>query len=152
VSGVANGKNYCGKFERVLDKELSESLALFIFYSTAIFFPLSLATPALHDSPLLLPKGEINSRGKKLMEKIKNIRKYYLSEFIFNDKVCDITFNIIDINTVKNEITVAVSKQGKVSVCTFELKTDNEQCWFFEYGVMQDKISVDDFEQIEEDF
>ena len=77
-------------------------------------------------------------------------RRYYLSEFSLYDGNHFVTFNIVDINTVKQEITVAVTNEGKISVCLFDLKSDNERL-FFEYGLYQKEIAVDDFEQIEED-
>ena len=73
----------------------------------------------------------------------------YLSEFSFFDGDHFITFNIVDVDTVKNEITVAVSNEGKVSVCSFDLKSSDKGL-HFEYGVMLEKIAVDDFEGVEE--
>lgn len=43
-------------------------------------------------------------------------KKYYLSEFQLFDGVELIIFNIVDINTEGNEITVAVTDRGKISV------------------------------------
>jgi len=37
---------------------------------------------------------------------------------------------IVGIDTARNGITVAVSNQGKISVCTFDLKTDGERFFF----------------------
>jgi hypothetical protein len=121
-----------------------------------------------------VPKGKIKFGGKsKMKEMSQNYRRYYLSEFSLYDGTHFITFNIVDFNTVKNEITVAVSNEGRISVCTFDLKSDgNERLlattnnllardarrseqtgdmpWrgtglYFEYGVMCEKIAVDDF-------
>ena len=75
-------------------------------------------------------------------------RRYYLSEFSLYDGDHFVTFNIVDINAVKNEITVAVSNQGKISVCTFDLKLDGERL-YFEYGVTSEKIAIDDFDAVE---
>ena len=85
-----------------------------------------------------------------MKEKEEVSRRYYLSEFSLYD--CDrfITFNIVDVNTVKNEITVAVSDEGRISVCCFDLKEDGGRL-FFEYGFMCEKIAIDAFEHIEED-
>jgi major membrane immunogen (membrane-anchored lipoprotein) len=80
----------------------------------------------------------------------QNYRKYYLSEFSLYDGDHFITFNIVDINTDKNEITVAISNEGKISVCTFDLKSDGKRL-YFEYGVMCEKIAVDGFEHIKGD-
>lgn len=51
-------------------------------------------------------------------------KKLYLSEFEFFDGDEFITFNIVDINTDRNLITVAVTNQGKISVITYDLLTD----------------------------
>jgi len=75
-------------------------------------------------------------------------RRYYLSEFSFYDGEHSVTFNIVGIDTEMKEITVAVTDQGKISVCAFDLMSDGERL-FFEYGLYQEKIAVDDFEQIE---
>jgi len=88
---------------------------------------------------------------KEIFEKIsQDYRKYYLSEFSFDDEQRNITFNIVCIDSVKNEITVAISSEGKISICSFELKLDEQHCLFFEYGLFQNKISVEDFELFEE--
>ena len=61
---------------------------------------------------------------KKVQEKTE-IRKYYLSEFQLYDGEAFVTFNIVAIDTSKNEITVAVSNRGGISVSTYDLLTDN---------------------------
>jgi hypothetical protein len=76
-------------------------------------------------------------------------RKYYLSEFVFYDGDHDVTFNIVEIDTDKKEITVAITDEGKISVRDFDLKSDNGRL-FFEYGIMLNEIAVDNFEQIKE--
>lgn len=43
-------------------------------------------------------------------------KQYQLSEFQFYDGEEFITFNLIDINTEKKEITVAVTDRGRISV------------------------------------
>ncbi|MFA6780406.1 MAG: hypothetical protein WCU80_11605 [Paludibacteraceae bacterium] len=84
------------------------------------------------------------------VSKITDFRKkYYLSEFQLFDGEDFITFNIVDINTERNEITVAVTDRGKISVITYDLKRDGDR-FYFEYGVMCDKIKVDDFEEADE--
>lgn len=80
-------------------------------------------------------------------EDLGNFKKYYLNEFEYYDGECFITFNIVGIDTTRNEITVAVSNQGKISVCTFDLKTDGER-FFFEYGPMFENIDLNDFEEV----
>lgn len=74
-------------------------------------------------------------------------RKYYLSEFELYDGETFITFNIVAIDTVKNEITVAVTDRGKISVVTFDLRTDKNGNTYFEYGCMFEKVCLDDFEE-----
>ena len=81
---------------------------------------------------------------KKVQEK-PEIRKYYLSEFQLYDGEAFVTFNIVAIDTSKNEITVAVSNRGGISVITYDLLTDNNG-FFFEYGVDYRKININDFE------
>ena len=84
------------------------------------------------------------------MENQVSNRRYYLSEFSLYDGDRFVTFNIVDINTDKNEITVAVTNEGRISVCTFDLMSEDKGS-YFEYGVTYQKIAVDDFEQIEEE-
>ena len=76
-------------------------------------------------------------------------KKYYLSEFQLFDGEEFITFNIVDINTERNEITVAVTNRGKISVITYALKRNGDR-FYFEYGVMCDSINVDDFAEVNE--
>lgn len=75
----------------------------------------------------------------------QNYRRYYLSEFELYDNNHFITFNIVDINTDKNKITVAITNEGKISVCTYDLCRDGER-FFFEYGLYGKQISVEDFD------
>ncbi len=75
-------------------------------------------------------------------------KNYQLSEFQFFDGEENIIFNLIDIDTEKKEITVAVSNRGKVSVRTFDLLEDEGRL-YFEYGVMYDQIDIDDFEEVD---
>lgn len=60
-------------------------------------------------------------------------KRLYLSEFEFYDGEDFIKFNIVDINTTANNITVAVTNRGKISVITYELKRDGDRL-YFEYG------------------
>ena len=83
---------------------------------------------------------------KKKIEKSMEFRKYYLSEFQLYDGEVYVTFNIVAINTDKNEITVAISNRGRISVTTYDLLTDNNGSFYFEYGVDYEKINVSDFE------
>ena len=87
------------------------------------------------------------------MENQLEIRNYYIpsvlrrSEFEWFDGDNFVTFNIIDIYA--DRITVAITNEGKISVCEFDLKLDGRR-FFFEYGVMQKQIAVDDFEQVKD--
>ena len=82
---------------------------------------------------------------QKKIEKSMEFKKYYLSEFQFYDGEVFITFNIVSIDTNKNEITVAISNRGRISVTTYDLLTDGNG-YFFEYGVDYEKININDFE------
>jgi hypothetical protein len=80
------------------------------------------------------------------IEKSMEFRKYYLSEFQLHDGEVFITFNIVAIDTNKNEITVAISNRGRISVTTYDLLTDSNGFLYFEYGIDYEKINIDDFE------
>ena len=85
---------------------------------------------------------------QKKIEKSMEFKKYYLSEFQLYDGEVYVTFNIVAINTEKNEITVAISNRGRISVTTYDLLTDNNGSFYFEYGVDYEKINVSDFEGV----
>ena len=84
-------------------------------------------------------------KKQKKVEKSMVFKKYYFSEFQLHDGEVFITFNIVAIDTSKNEITVAVSNRGRISVTTYDLLTDNNGSFYFEYGVGYEKINVSDF-------
>ena len=86
-------------------------------------------------------------KKQKKNEKSMEFKKYYLSEFQLYDGEVYVTFNIVAINTDKNEITVAISNIGRISVTTYDLLTDNNGS-FFEYGINYEKIHVNDFEGV----
>ena len=85
-------------------------------------------------------------KKQKKIEKTMEFKKYYLTEFQFHDGEVFITFNIVAIDTSKNEITVAVSNRGRISVTTYDLLTDSNGFLYFEYGIDYEKINIDDFE------
>ena len=85
---------------------------------------------------------------QKKVEKSMEFKKYYLSEFQLYDGEVYVTFNIVAIDTNKNEITVAISNRGRISVTTYDLLTDNNGSFYFEYGVDYGKINVSDFEGV----
>ena len=76
------------------------------------------------------------------------IKNYYLKEFSLFDGEYDVTFNILDVNTDKMTITVAVTKAGKIFVTEYDLKRDREQDLYFQQGIENTKVNVNDFETI----
>ena len=75
--------------------------------------------------------------------------KFYMQEFQFFDGESIIRFNIVDLNEDKQEIYVAITRQGKISVVTYSLLHD-ENGWYFEYGPSYEKIQIDDFEEVDD--
>lgn len=75
--------------------------------------------------------------------------KFYLHEFKIHDGETWITFNIVDLNELKNEISVAVTNRGKITVVTYDLYQD-ENGYYFEYGCEYTKININDFKEIKE--
>lgn len=77
------------------------------------------------------------------------VRKYYLSEFSYDDGEYEITFNIVDISFVYETITVAITRAGRIGQDTFPLLRDKDGKLYFEYGLFfENKISLDDFEKV----
>ena len=74
-------------------------------------------------------------------------RKYYLSEFELYDGEAFITFNIVGIDLDRNEVQVAVTDRGRISVITYDLLTDKDGRLYFEFGVMFKRVHLDDFEE-----
>lgn len=74
-------------------------------------------------------------------------RKYYLSEFELYDGEAFITFNIVGIDLDRNEVQVAVTDRGRISVVTYDLLTDKNGRLYFEYGVMFERVYLDEFEE-----
>ena len=80
------------------------------------------------------------------------IKKYYLSEFSYDDGEYEIIFNILDLNFVYKTITVAITRAGRISQDTFPLLRDKDGKLYFEYGKFyENKIMLDDFEEVEYD-
>ena len=89
--------------------------------------------------------------GIKLQNKRRNTmkNKFYLKEFEYFDGESFVKFNIVALYGEKN-ITLAVSKQGKVTVSEYDLHTD-ENGLYFEYGIAgREHIYIEDFEEITE--
>ena len=55
-----------------------------------------------------------------------------------------ITFDLIEIDDEKREVTVAVSDTRRISVKTFDLLFDGNRR-YFEYGKIKKKIYIDEF-------
>lgn len=72
-------------------------------------------------------------------------------EYEFFDGDHFITFDIVEINDDSETVLVAISNQGRIIQDTFDLLEDealDEICEnrYFEYGLYQDKIYINDFE------
>ena len=81
------------------------------------------------------------------VSQIPEFKRYYLSEFELYDGEEFVTFNIVGIDAAKNEIRIAVTNRGKISVITYDLLTDKNGRLYFEYGAMYTRIYPDDFEE-----
>ena len=75
--------------------------------------------------------------------------RFYMKEFQSHDGECYVTFNIVDLNELKNEISVAITREGKISVVTYPLLSDKNG-YYFEYGCEYTKLAVDDFKEVSE--
>ena len=84
---------------------------------------------------------------KNNVSRFTEFRKYYLSEFEWFDGEDYITFNLTDVDLEKGEVQVAVTDRGKISVVTYDLMTDKTGRLYFEYGVMFERMYLDDFEE-----
>ena len=79
-------------------------------------------------------------------------RKFYLSEFSYFDGEYEITFNILDVDFERKTITVVISRCGKITQDTFDLIRNSHGKLYFEYGMFyENKIKLDDFEEVNED-
>ena len=58
-----------------------------------------------------------------------------------------VTFDILSVNAEKQEVEVAITNRGKITVTTFEILTDEIGELYFEYGCMYDRIYLNDFEE-----
>ena len=58
------------------------------------------------------------------VSQIPEFKRYYLSEFELYNSEEFITFNIVGIDAAKNEIQIAVTNRGKISVITYDLLKD----------------------------
>ncbi len=86
---------------------------------------------------------------KNQVQSQEDSRKYYLSEFSYDDGEYEITFNIVDIDFYRQTITVAITRAGKITQDTFPLIRDKDGKLYFEFGKFyENKISLDDFEKV----
>ncbi len=77
------------------------------------------------------------------------VRKYFLSEFSYDDGEYEITFNIVDVDFDYETITVAITRAGKIMQDTFSLLRDKNGKLYFKFGKFyENKISLDDFEKV----
>lgn len=73
--------------------------------------------------------------------------KYYMKEYRHFNGDYNVIFNLVEVNTDDDTVTVIVNNLGKITQRTFELKEENG--WlYFEYGVMNEQIFIDDFVRI----
>ena len=84
---------------------------------------------------------------KTKVSNFTEFRKYYLSEFELYDGEAFITFNIVGIDLDRNEVQVAVTDRGRISVVTYDLLTDKNDRLYFEYGVIFERVYLDEFEE-----
>lgn len=84
---------------------------------------------------------------KTKVSNFTEFRKYYLSEFELYDGEAFITFNIVGIDLDRNEVQVAVTDRGRISVVAYDLSTDKNGRLYFEYGVMFERVYLDEFEE-----
>ena len=53
-------------------------------------------------------------------------KKYYLSEFSYDDGEFEITFNIVDVDFLRQTVTVAISRCGHIKQDTIALLRDKD--------------------------
>ncbi len=86
---------------------------------------------------------------KNQVQSQEDSRKYFLSEFSYDDGEYEITFNIIDVNFALETITVAITRAGKITQDTFPLLRDKDGNLYFEFGKFYEtKISLEDFKKV----
>jgi|GEM_PF-1373718 len=93
---------------------------------------------------------EVNSTEieNSILLNFANPKDRFMNEHIHHDGENFITFNIVEINTVKSEILVAVSNIGHINPKAFDLFLSSKG-YYFEYGIMLDKIYLDNFINME---
>ncbi len=76
--------------------------------------------------------------------------EYYMKEYWHFNGDYNIIFNLIEVDTENMTATVAINNLGKLTQQTVELRVEKGKL-YFEYGVMNEKIFIDDFETVEGD-
>lgn len=74
--------------------------------------------------------------------------EFYMKEYRHFNGDYNVIFNLIEVNTDNHIVTVAINNLGKITQKTVELRTENDAL-YFEYGVMNNKIYIDDFVNVE---
>ena len=69
----------------------------------------------------------------------RNLRNDYYNGESF------VYFDIVQVDTENDNITVMISHQGKLTMRTFELLVDEDEDVFFEYGPCFEKIYLEQF-------
>lgn len=72
----------------------------------------------------------------------------YMKEYWHFNGDYNVIFNLIEVNEENMTATVAINNLGKLTQQTVELREQNGKL-YFEYGVMNEKIFIDDFESVE---
>ena len=70
-----------------------------------------------------------------------------MKEFVMYEDWDKITFDIVKLNEETQQIYVAITKQGRISLIAYPLLED-ENGLYFEYGPFYKKIYIDDFEEV----
>ena len=70
-----------------------------------------------------------------------------MKEFVMYEDWDKITFDIIKLNEETQQVYVAITKQGRISLIAYPLLED-ENGLYFEYGPFYKKIYIDDFEEV----
>lgn len=73
--------------------------------------------------------------------------KYFMKEYQHYDGEAFITFNIVEFSELKNEVTVAITNRGRITVVSYDV-FKNDKGFYFEYGCDYVKIMIDDFEEV----
>ena len=77
------------------------------------------------------------------------MKNYYLKEYEYFDDDYYIIFTILGLNFDNKTIEIAISNRGKLSVKEYDLFQDCNGDFYFEYGVMLDKIYIKEFKKFE---